>query len=112
MVIKMVYTLQEIKNKISPIVLKYNIPSVYIFGSYARGTANEASDVDFLIDTTGTELKSMFKLGKLFDELHSVLGKEIDLITVSSLQQKPLMQSDVLFYDNIISERVNLDDVA
>lgn len=108
----MVYTLQEIKSKISPIILKYNIPSVYIFGSYARGTANETSDIDFLIDTAGTELKSMFKLGKLFDELRGVLGKEIDLVTLSSLQQKPLMQSDVLLHDNIMSERVNLDDVA
>lgn len=108
----MVYTLQEIKDRISPIISKYNIPAVYVFGSYARGAANEESDIDFLIDTTGTELRSMFKLGKLFDELHSVLEKEIDLVTINALQQKPLMQSDVLFYDSIMSERVCLNDVA
>lgn len=108
----MVYTLQDIKEKISPIISKYNISAVYIFGSYARGTANEASDIDFLIDTAGTELRSMFKLGALFNELSDILDKKIDLVTVSSLHQKPLMQSDVLFYNNIMAERVSLDDVA
>ena len=34
-----VYTIEEIAELIAPVAKKYNIPKVYIFGSYARGEA-------------------------------------------------------------------------
>lgn len=57
----MVYTIQEIRSKVLPILEKYRIPAMYLFGSYARGDATEDSDLDFLIDTTGTELTSLLR---------------------------------------------------
>lgn len=59
----MVYTFQEIQSHVLPIIQKYRIPSMYLFGSYARGDATEESDLDFLVDTSGTDLTSLFKLG-------------------------------------------------
>ena len=50
----MVYTLDEIKKRVFPVIQKYNIPAMYLFGSYARGETTEESDLDFLVDTTGT----------------------------------------------------------
>ena len=44
----MIYTIAELSRKIIPIAQKYNIPAVYIFGSYARNEATENSDVDVL----------------------------------------------------------------
>ena len=41
-----VYTLEEIAERIAPVARKYNIPKVYVFGSYARGEADPDSDVD------------------------------------------------------------------
>ena len=108
----MIYTLQDIKTKILPIIVAYGIKAVYVFGSYARGTATEESDIDLLIDTTGTSLTTMFRLGKLFDELQATLGKKIDLVTISALQQKHSMQSDVLFQENVMTDMVCLNDVA
>ena len=35
-----VYSLEEIAELIAPVARKYNIPKVYIFGSYARGEAD------------------------------------------------------------------------
>ena len=55
----MIYTLAEIKSRVLPIIQKYNIPAMYLFGSYARGDATEESDLDFLVDTTGTRLTSL-----------------------------------------------------
>ena len=55
----MIYTLEQLKELIAPIAEKYRLSAVYLFGSYARGTAKEASDVDLLVDTTGTSLTSL-----------------------------------------------------
>ena len=47
----MVYSIAEIQNKVLPIIQKYHIPAMYLFGSYARGEATDNSDLDFLVDT-------------------------------------------------------------
>lgn len=40
------YTTNEIKNKTTPIAKAYGIGRMSLFGSYARGEANDNSDVD------------------------------------------------------------------
>lgn len=108
----MVYTTDEIKNIITPIAVKYNLKAVFLFGSYARGTANENSDIDLIIDTTGTELDTLFKLGAVYEDLSNAFCKEVDMITVSSLEQPVIRQSEIAFRENIFKERKNLYAVA
>ena len=55
----MIYTIGQIKKILAPIARKYHVPAVYLFGSYARGDAGEASDPDFLVDTAGPGLTSL-----------------------------------------------------
>ena len=101
----MVYTFDEIKSIITPIAIKYKLKAVYIFGSYARGSANEDSDIDFLIDTAGADLNTLFKLGALYEEISNAFSKEIDLITISSFEQPPRRISDIYFRENVMRER-------
>lgn len=108
----MVYTLQEIKRLVAPIIQKYNIPAMYLFGSYARGSATQYSDLDFLVDTTGTGLTSLLKLGQLYCDLEDAFQKRVDLITVGSLSQNQASESDRNFADTVYKERIRLDDVA
>ena len=108
----MIYTIDEIRNIIKPIAEKYCLPAVYLFGSYARGTANEHSDVDLLVDTTGTRLKTLFTLGALYNDLEEALGKKIDLITVNSLQQRLQFPSEKVFRETVWQEKVSLYDAA
>ena len=109
---KVVYHVDEIRQIVAPIANKYHLKAVYLFGSYARGTATESSDIDLLIDTSGTELKSLFALGALYCDLENALHKPIDLITVSSLEQKTQMQGDLQFRETINQERVSIFDAA
>ena len=61
-----IYSVQEIADRIRPVAKRYNLKAVYLFGSYARGEADAKSDIDLLVDTQGTELNTLMKLGGLY----------------------------------------------
>ena len=108
----MVLSIDAIKNAVTPVAIKYKPKAVFLFGSYARGTATESSDIDLLVDTSGTGIKSLLDLAEVYCELEEALGKPVDLITVSSLEQPAQMQSDLQFRAKVKEERVNIYDVA
>ena len=89
-------TIDEIKMAVSKIGKKYGINKAYLFGSYARGEANEDSDVDLIIDRgkiRGLQL-SGFRLD-LIDELG---GVDVDVLTEGSIRPR--------FFDFIKDDRI------
>ena len=44
-------TVEEIRKRIIPVLKKYKANGAVLFGSYAKGTANEDSDIDLLIES-------------------------------------------------------------
>lgn len=50
----MIYSIYEIQQRIAPVAKQYGVKAVFLFGSYARGEAREDSDIDLLVDTSGT----------------------------------------------------------
>lgn len=101
----MVYTIDEITARITPVAKKYGIPAVYLSGSYARGTATEDSDVDLLVDTAGTTLTNLFALGGLYCDLEDALGKEIDMVTLDALEQPCRRETDICFRNQVNRDR-------
>ena len=75
-------TIKEIKNRIRPVVEKHHIVDVYLFGSYARGEANENSDVD--IYCSSGDVETLLDEAGLVEELEKALGKEVDVVTIGS----------------------------
>ncbi len=73
-----VLTIKQIKTAIIPVLAKHNIHEIYLFGSYARGEANNKSDVDIYCESG--DIKTFIDQGFLQDELESALGKEVDVI--------------------------------
>ena len=102
----MIYTIDELKRIIGPIAQKYEIPAVYIFGSYARNEATENSDVDILIQRKGSKIVSLFDLGSLYNDLDEELGIGLDLITEDSLTQDDVMRRTPWLLENLNRERV------
>ena len=76
-------SIEEIKKIISPIVLKYPLKYVGVFGSYAKNLQTADSDIDFLIQYTNPF--SYFDLIKLEEELGNALGVSVDVVTEASL---------------------------
>ena len=75
----MTYTIEEIKNTAIPIFEEYCVNRLSIFGSYARGEANNKSDIDFLIDKG--ELRGLIQYFELVNKLEEAFKCHIDLIT-------------------------------
>ena len=104
----MIYTLDEIRNRIVPVAQKYQLRAVYLFGSYARNEATESSDVDILIDRHGSKIRGMFDMGGLYNDLRECIGKEIDLVTTQTLEQQSTRQRTPWFVENLYRERIKL----
>lgn len=73
-----VLTFDEIKEKVTPIAKKYDIPHVYLFGSYARNSFTDKSDVDLVIDSSNIDDYDI--LFDLEEELEKELGRHVDII--------------------------------
>ena len=50
------FGIETIKSKLRPVFSNYNINSAILFGSYAKGSATEKSDVDLLVDSNLHEI--------------------------------------------------------
>ncbi len=90
---KRVYTVDEIKDIVTPIAKRHRVSRMYLFGSYARGEADSNSDVDLRIEAEN--LSNLFVLGSLYADLETALAKSLDLVTTESLRQNlndPLTQ--------------------
>ena len=66
-----------------------------LFGSYARGDATPASDVDLCVDAP--KLRGLFALGGLYADLEDALKKSIDVVTTGSLKYN----KDEAFLENL-----------
>lgn len=96
----MVYSIEEIRQRIEPVAKKYGVSMIWLFGSYARGEATEKSDIDLLID--GGSIRTLFQLAALRLELEDALQKSVDLITVGNNDQNflhKIRQDEVVLYD-------------
>lgn len=85
-------TIEEIKDKIAPILKKYGVKKAGIFGSVARGESTEESDIDILVEIEGR--MSLLDFAGLKLELEEILGRKVDLGEYSAI--KPLIREEIL----------------
>jgi len=69
---------------------------VRLFGSFARGTAHEESDVDFLIDLEPG--RDLFDLIAIELDLAELLGRDVDVLTEGGISErlKPAIMRDAV----------------
>ncbi len=93
------YSIEKLKEIITPIAEKYQISKVYLFGSFARGDYNEQSDVDLRIEKG--ELKGMFALCGFYTEVEEALQMKVDVVTTGSLEDdflREIEKDEVILY--------------
>ena len=91
--------INDIKNKINPILKRNDVKRAAVFGSAARGEAKKNSDVDILIKFK-KDNKTLFDLVGLKIELEEKLNKKVDVLTYDSIH--PLLRNIILKEQKII----------
>jgi predicted nucleotidyltransferase len=84
------------RDEILTIAARYGARNVRVFGSVARGEADERSDIDFLVDMAAG--RSLLDLGGIQTELETALGCPVDIVTEKSLKAR--------IRDRVLSEAV------
>lgn len=77
--------LQQKRADILAIAQKHGAKNVRVFGSVARGDADENSDLDFLVEMEAG--RSLFDLGGVQYDLESLLGLPVDVVTEKGLRK-------------------------
>ncbi len=78
--------LKSKRNEILKIAEKHGAYNIRIFGSVLRGTDDEKSDIDLLVDF-GKNISSWFPAG-LVIELENLLRVKVDIATEKGLKQR------------------------
>jgi predicted nucleotidyltransferase len=84
--------LKQKREQILETAQRYGAYDVRIFGSVARGEAEEASDIDILVNLEPG--RSLMDLGGLLYDLQILLGVEVDVVTEKGL--RPRIRQQVL----------------
>ena len=98
------YTIDEITRRVTPVAQKYRLAAVYLFGSYARGEATAESDVDLLVDLSGSVIRGL-NFVNLYNDLESALGIHVDVVTADSIQVPTTRRGRLHFREAIQRER-------
>jgi uncharacterized protein len=76
--------LREKRDEILQIAERHGARNVRVFGSVARGEADERSDIDLLIDLGPT--RTPWFPGGLIVDLENLLGRDVDIATAAALR--------------------------
>lgn len=93
-----IFSLDDIKNIIRPLCVKYNIERVYLFGSYARGEASPGSDLDFIV-YGGDNFKPVMVFS-FAEELRQLLNKNADVFEINEIDDNSE------FYNRVMKEKI------
>jgi len=72
-------SLTTIKSSVAQVAEVYDIKKVSLFGSYAKGTQTEDSDIDLLVEFFQPSV-SLFKIARVKLKLEEITGKNVDVI--------------------------------
>lgn len=85
----------------STVFEKYEVDYCILFGSYARGTATDESDIDLVISSKETGLQFF----GIIEELRETLHKKLDLLDLDQLTDNKELIDEVLKYGKKVYEK-------
>ncbi|WP_060826032.1 type VII toxin-antitoxin system MntA family adenylyltransferase antitoxin [Sulfurospirillum cavolei] len=83
---------QEVLNTLEQLKAKYNIPELYLFGSFAKHQENENSDIDIAVKLEKTDA---FLLVRIMHEAKEKLHRNVDIVQLRE-RMNPLLKKIIL----------------
>ncbi len=77
------------RDKVEAFCRKHRILRLSLFGSVLRQDFRPDSDVDFLVEFEPKQRHSLFDLVDMQDELEQIIGRRVDLVERSAVEQSP-----------------------
>ena len=74
-----IYSINQLRDLVSPIARQFGVKRVYAFGSYGRNEATTGSDLDIRIDAGN--IRSLFELADFRLTLEEQLAMPVDVVT-------------------------------
>ena len=71
------------RSRVADVCRKNEVTRLRVFGSYARGEATEASDIDLIAEFSAP--KSLLDIVRIEREMSAALGLRVDLLTVGAI---------------------------
>jgi uncharacterized protein len=82
------------QEKISLLCNEHMVEKLYLFGSAAKNTLNESSDVDFVVKFKTIDLANYFKNYMSFkNKLKGILHREVDLLEEQTISNPYIKES-------------------
>lgn len=73
---------------VAALLARYGATNPRLFGSVARGEAQDDSDLDLLVDLIPGAGNALLRVAGLADELSDLLGVGVDVVTTALLRDK------------------------
>ena len=83
------YTIEEIRAKATPIAIHYGVEFLSLFGSYARGDADEKSDLDFLI--LKGNMKGVLSYCGMIADLEDAFHCHVDVVMKNAIRDQDFL---------------------
>ena len=96
-------TIEEIKKRIIPVLRENNVRGAVLFGSYAKGTANEDSDVDLLLDSDLRGFNFLSLVAKVQDALNL---EHADIFNLLYVKEHEKIFNEIIKYGVLIYGKV------
>ena len=98
-----IYSIGEIKRRLHPIFDTAPVYRAILFGSYAKGSATEQSDLDIVLESKG-ELRGLHFYGVLEDVV-TALDKSIDMFEMSEIRPDSPLMDEINSWGVVLYER-------
>ncbi len=97
----MTRSVSDIQAILTPIFDSYSISRAVLFGSVAKGTATEKSDLDLLVDS---HLRGLKFVG-FMEEIHQTLGMPVDVLDIAHIEKGSRIEREIRSDGVVIYEK-------
>ena len=84
-------TIDDVQALLMPVFNTYGISRAVLFGSMAKGTATEKSDLDLLVDS---KLKGLKFVG-FMEAVHQAVGMPVDVFDVTHIEKGSRIEREI-----------------